>query len=475
MDPAALAAAILQSLDGLDADEVDAALARPDHPALARIDAIAAAADSEDEATRSAGISALFAGVVEPLNDGFTPAGRAAYARLFPRALWRAANAEPRAIAELERFGIRDEAALSARYRRARAATAPPPPDCRRIAVLSRVTIGADILLTSVALQRLRNRWPHAELLLLGDGKLAGLFGGAPGTRVVPIAYPRRGPLRARLGGWLSALEAVRAENVDLVLSPDSRLDQLGVLPLIAEERYLLWENTQPEHQPARSLAGLLDAWLARRLELSAQATCLPRVALDVGTERQRARLAAALGPRPLAAVKLDHGGNPAKSLPRPAELELLRALRARGWRVLLDRGFGADELANSDALLAALGWTARDLDDSGTGLGEAVDTLEAGALVSDEVIRFHGSIAGWAAALACCSLALSYDSVGHHLAAALGVPVVVAFTGYADPAFAVAWQPRGPAKVTVVAIPASEKAWPERWQAVIDAIPAAG
>ena len=59
--------------------------ALPDGHALLRAaDAIADAADSDDEATRSAGLGALFGGLVEPLNDGFTPAGRAAYARFSP-------------------------------------------------------------------------------------------------------------------------------------------------------------------------------------------------------------------------------------------------------------------------------------------------------------------------------------------------------------------------------------------------------
>jgi ADP-heptose:LPS heptosyltransferase len=472
MTPAERAAAILESIRGLDAAAVETALARPDHPALAHIEALADEADSDDEAQRKAGLGALFGGVVEPLNDGFTPAGRAAYARLFPRALWRVAARAPELAEALEEFEIEDEAALLARYRRARAQAHPAPERVRRAAVLSRVTIGADVLLTSVALQRIHDRWPGAEILLLGDGKLAGLFGGLPGVRVVPVAYPRRGPLRARVAGWLAALGAVRREEADLVLAPDSRLDQLGILPLIDEARYLLWENTQPAGAPAASLADLLDLWLARRLGLPEAPRRLPRLGFDAHAISEQRRLAAAIGPRPLAAVKLDHGGNPAKALPRAAEIEILRALRERGWRVLLDRGFGDEELANSDALLDALGWRPRDLDDSGRGLGHPLTGLAPGALANEDVIRFHGSIAGWAAALSSCGLALSYDSVGHHLAAALGVPVVVAFTGHADDSFPIAWQPRGPGRVAVVAIPTTAKERPEQWSRVIEVLP---
>ncbi len=475
MTPAEHAAAILESLRGLDQRQVESALARADAPALVHADALADAADHDDESVRSAGIAALFGGLIEPLNDAFTPAGRAAYAALFARIAWRSCARAPALAEALAGFGIRDQAGLRERYARARAGAHAVPASARTVLVLSRVTIGADILLASVALARLAQRYPAAELVLLGDTKLAGLFGGLPRVRVRALSYARRGALHERLASWLAVVEAVRAEAPDLVLSPDSRLDQLGVLPVTADERsYMLWENLQPAGAP-RGLAELFDEWLARRLSLPLLPAALPSIGLDAAASAQRQRFAAAFGPAPLAAVKLDHGGNPAKALPRPAEIELLRALRARGWRVLLDRGFGDEELANSDAVLAALGWRARDLDDSAKGLGEPVTALAADSLAAEPVLRFHGSIAGWAAALACSRLALSYDSVGHHLAAALGVPVVVAFTGYADPAFPIAWRPRGAAPVTVVEIPTAQKNQPEQWQRVIAAIPFVG
>ena len=448
--------------------------ALPDGDALLQgADLIADAADSDDEAVRGAGLAALFGGLVEPLNDGFTPAGRAAYARFFGRIVWRVVTRTPSLQTALAAVGIISETALLARHAEVRGTARPAPAQAQRIVVLSRVTIGADILLSSVVLQRLHQRYPQAELVLLGDGKLQGLFGGLPRVRVRPISYARRGPLRERLASWLTVVAAVAEERADLVVAPDSRLDQLGLLPVGDAARYLLWENLQAEGAPPASLAVLLDQWLARTLGLSVAPAVAPRVALDPAATALRQRLHAAFGPAPIAAVKLDHGGNPAKSLPKAAEVAILRHLRALGWRILLDRGFGADELANSDALLAELGWTALDLDDSGKGLGRAVDGLTPGCLADTALLRFHGSISGWAAALADCGHALSYDSVGHHLAGALGVPVTVAFTGHLDPAFPIAWQPRGRAPIRVVEIATAARNVPQGWQAVLGALPA--
>jgi ADP-heptose:LPS heptosyltransferase len=473
--PAGHARTIIDWLGNKRLATVEAELATlpDDNTLLSAADALADAADSDDEALRGAGLSALFGGLVEPLNDGFTRAGRAVYAWLFGRIVWRVASRQPALAEALAGFGVHSEADLLARHRAARLGAHAPPDTAARILVLSRVTIGADILLTSVVLQRLRQRHPQAELVLLGDGKLHGLFGGLAGVRVRPLSYARRGPLRERLASWLGVVEAVRAEAPDLVVAPDSRLDQLGVLPVMEDPaRYLLWENLQGEDAAPRSLADLLDGWLAARLGLPTAPTVTPRVALAAEAAALHARLGAAFGPAPIAAVKLDHGGNPAKALPRAAEIALLTRLRALGWRVLLDRGFGAEELANSDALLAGLGWRACDLDDSGKGLGRAVDTLAPGDLAAETVMRFHGSIAGWAAALAACGHAVSYDSVGHHLAGALGVPVTVAFTGFSDPAFPIAWQPRSQAPVQVVTIATSDKAAESAWEPLLAALP---
>lgn len=471
MTARAHADAIIAWLGSRNLAQTLAAFPAAEHGLLAHADALADAADSDDETRRGAGLAALFGGLVEPLNDGFTPAGRWLYHRLFGRMCWRVCSRVPALAQRLAAFGIADEAALLAHHARVRAGTDPLPAQVAKVVIPSRVTLGADVLLTTVLLQRLRARFPQAELVVLGDGKLGGLIGGFANVRVRPLAYARRGPLRERLASWLLLADAIAAEAPDLVVAPDSRLDQLGLLPVTAPGLYRLWENVRPEGAQAQSLADQLDGWCAALL---GGAPCTPRLAFDAERASLATRFRAAFGQAPICAVKLDHGGNPAKALPREGELHLLRGLRAKGWRVLLDRGFGETELANSDALVDALGWRATDLDDSGQGLGRGVAALAPDELAAAEIIRFHGSIGGWAAALSACSHAVAYDSVGHHLAAALGVPVSIAFTGWSDPGFPVAWQPRGPGSVHLVAIPTAGKDQQRWWDAVLATIPAA-
>jgi hypothetical protein len=308
--------------------------------------------------------------------------------------------------------------------------------------------VGADVLLTSVLLQRLHGRWPGAELLLMGDGKLAGLLA-LPGVRVVPVAYHRRGTLGERLRAWLAVRAAVRGADCDLVVSPDSRLDQLGLFPTHPDPaRHRLWENLQPEPARPSSLCALLDRWCDAHL---GGEPVQPRIALAPAYAALSGCVRAALGAGRWCAVKLDTGGNPAKALPRAAEILWLRRLRAAGWGIVLDRGFGPAELAASDALCAEAGLDPVDLDEAGT-IGRDPRGLAPETLAAAGLVRFHGSIAGWAACVAACRRALSYDSVGQHLAGALGVPMVVPFAGYGTDAFVTAWSPRG-APATVIPV----------------------
>jgi len=442
-----------------------------DHPVLMAAQQLARAADSDDDALRRDGIRALFAEVVEPLNDGFDPGARALQARVFARVAWTlATDHEPlrRALAEA---GIHDERALHRRHDRVRHRDAPLAGDRpRQVVIPSRVTLGADILITSVLAQRCHRAWPEAAIVIAGDPKLGGLLGGLPGVRIAPLRYPRRGPLADRFASWLGLRTLVDELAADVVLAPDSRIDQLGLLPVIDEERYRLWENTQEEPTRPRSLARLVDRWSARILEQRADPPCRPRVAFDAPTaavaERWRACLDGAW-----CAVKLDHGGNPDKALGPEAEGRILTHLREQGWRILIDYGFGDEEMAANDALLQAVGWAPLEVDDSGRG-GTPVGRLTAGAIASAEVVRFHGSIAGWAAAVSACHHAVSYDSVGHHLAAALGIPLTSVFTGHRNDAFPVAWCPTGPASVDQVVVPTAERHDPAQWRRVLTALP---
>ena len=256
---------------------------------------------------------ALFSILVEGLADRFEPALCDIYVRLFSQAV-------------AQTSGEVDAAALVARYqrvRRARAVTCEP----RRVFVLSRVTLGADVAVTSVLLDAAKRRFPHARIVFVGPQKNFGLFAGDSRLEHAPVAY-QRGSLRSRLA--VGRVAALAASGIRLVLDPDSRLTQLGLLPICPDERYHLFESRAYGGESDRSLPELAAAWAA---ETFGTAGAKPYVSL--GEQPRRA---------PYAAVSLGVGENPAKRLPDPFEEELLRLLAAQGLAVCIDKGAGGEE-----------------------------------------------------------------------------------------------------------------------------------
>lgn len=332
---------------------------------------------------------ALFGILVEGLADRFEPALCDVYARLFSEAIWYITGVPGARVME-ERYR---------RVRRPRPAAVIP----RRVVVLSRVTLGADVAVTSVVLAAAKQRFPEAEIVFAGPLKNYELFAADARIRHHQVEY-RRGSLAERLTVW-DDLKALAAPPDSLVLDPDSRLTQLGLLPVGAEERYHLFESRAYGGVGARSLPELAAAWAEETLGVTG---AKPYVALAPVTPPLR---------EPYIAVSLGVGANPAKRIDDPFEEELLRLLAGTGMRLVIDRGAGGKE---ADRVTRAVG--------------------RAGAPAT----FWEGSFAGFAALIAASRLYVGYDSAGQHVAAACGVPLISIFAGFPAPRMFDRWRPMG-------------------------------
>lgn len=331
---------------------------------------------------------ALFGILVEGLADRFEPSLCDAYARLFAQAV---AQARPEQQAD----------ALAARYRyvrQVRPIDSPP----RRVVVLSRVTLGADVAVTSVLLSAAKRRFPQASLVFAGPRKNYELFAADRRITHAPVEY-RRGGLRERLAVW-DDLKALLADDDTLVLDPDSRLTQLGLLPVCPEDRYRLFESRAYGADSCRALPELAASWAEETL--------------GVADARPYISIGPLQAARPYITVNLGVGENPAKRLPDPFEEKLLRLLAATGLPIVVDKG-GSDEEA---------------------------DRVERAAEHSGAPVSFwEGSFAGFAAFVAGSRLYVGYDSAGQHVAAACGVPLISVFAGFPVPRMFDRWRPVGP------------------------------
>lgn len=332
---------------------------------------------------------ALFGILVEGLADRFEPALCDAYARLFSQAVSYAS-------------GAADPASLVARYERVRRTRAVSG-KCRHIFVLSRVTLGADVAVTSVLLAAAKHRFPHAEVTFVGPRKNYELFAGDPHIHHVPVEY-RRGGLRQRLAVWDKLKELVAAPD-SVLIDPDSRLTQLGLLPLFSDDHsYHLFESRGYGADTDKTLPELAAAWASETFGVSG---AKPYVALG-NLGKRGGHIAVSLGV----------GENPAKRLSDPFEEELLRLLGECGAPICIDKGAG----------------------------GEEAERVERAVQRSGAAATFwEGSFAGFAAMVAASSLYVGYDSAGQHVAAACAVPLISVFAGFPVPRMFDRWRPTGP------------------------------
>lgn len=335
----------------------------------------------------------LFSVVVERLADLFEPRLCDEYARLFAR------------VVELLKPDIR-AVDLMTRYERVREVRPCRRRTVRKIFVLSRVTLGADVAVTSVIMDALRRRFPEAQIYLAGPRRNWELFENKGGISHLPAPYPRSGSLVERLNQWgqFTAPDSI-------VVDPDSRLTQLGILPVCDEEDYCFFESRSFGGDGNEPLPILASRWTAEVFETGGRPWIAPKP-LEMPCD---------------VAVSFGTGGNEQKRVPGSFEEQILRYLTGMGLRVMLDGGAGGPESTR-----------ARDL-----------------AFHVRGVTVFEGAFAPFASMISQASLYLGYDSAGGHVAAAAGVPLVSVFAGHPGQRMLHRWAPWGLGERRIVSVEA--------------------
>jgi ADP-heptose:LPS heptosyltransferase len=392
----------------------------------------------------------LFTHVIERLCDEFEELQTEAYNRVmalvigFCRRLPEGRELDRR----LRGFAIHSEqdllgrvAAIRSNHRRLG-----PHDPIRRVLLLSRVTIGADVAITSVIVQRLRHAFPAAEMVLVGGSNLRQVYGGNPALRFAEVAYDRGGGLLERLATWHAVLKVVERETAGtppeetLLVDPDSRLSQLGVLPLIDIDRYLFF-SSRSAISPERimTMAEFCNAWLDNLL--GETRLTYPRLWLPPAATAQAhaaCRRLKADGARRVITVNFGVGGNARKRVGAVLEQKLVLALLKEPQTViLLDLGSGPDEERQARRLLQAVA-------EQGYATGEAGFAPELSPALSWGAIVVRSGIGEMAAIVAASDEYIGYDSAGQHIAAAAGTPCVTIFAGSNNMRFIRRWRAFG-------------------------------
>jgi ADP-heptose:LPS heptosyltransferase len=432
-----------------------------------------------DAETARAGVAALFPSLIERLNDSFDPRACSLYDRVMAQVIdfYRHRPDGKRLDDGLRSFGLTNEDDLLQRKSEISNENRSVRPEhlktVRRVYLLSRVTIGADVAVTSVITARLREVLPDAEFALLGSHKLRDLYGGDPQLRIREIAYDRTGGVLSRLNSWLEVVQAIDDETRELkpeeflLIDPDSRLTQLGLLPLLRDERSYHFFESRGFHRPgAGRLGELASLWVDDLLGKHGRA--FPYVALPIEHRTFGQEIAEKMrraGASHLVTVSFGVGGNPNKRLSDSFETVLIRRLLEES-TLILDKGASPEEREQIDRIVNLLreqGETIREVNE-----GNAAEALNQGPICAD-VLTWDGGIGQFAGLIAASDQYIGYDSAGQHIAAALGVPVLTIFVNSNSPAFAERWQSYGPGVIKFLNIDAGElQTNPEREKTVL-------
>ena len=331
--------------------------------------------------------------VAEGLADRFEPRLCEVYADMFS---WVLAE-------EARDLNEKDLVDRYRRVRRPRLYLGKSPDTVRDVYVLSRVTLGADIAVTSVIMDGLKRRFRNATVWLIGDRKSYEMFEGDSRVGFYPMPFKRGAPMYENLRERMNL-------KTGIVVDPDSRLSLLGLLPICPEENYYFFESRAYGGETNDTLPVLAARWVRETFGVDAKAYIDPVTKLRGGK---------------FITVSLGVGENPSKRVNDEFEHGLLKKLAKRGLPVILDRGPGGEEAERAD---------------------QASDGVAG--------VELHrGSFAQFADLIRQSSLYVGYDSAGCHAAAACAVPLMAFFKGAVNERFFQRWKPAGVGSMDVIRI----------------------
>jgi ADP-heptose:LPS heptosyltransferase len=416
----------LESISALDLAQqvIETCLAEGTWPGRA-LDALIERALGEDKRIAAEASRAFFGVVIERLADLFEPRLCDVYGRLFSLVIARA----------LPEFQAID---LIHRYRRVTQVRRYQGSDVERVYVLSRITLGADIAVTSVVLDAMKRRFPDAEICFVGPPKNAELFLDDP--RIVPISviYGRSALLLDRLVA-AKELQDILDDPVSLVIDPDSRLTQLGLIPVCDDARYFFFESRAYGGDSDESLPKLTSSWLAETFGHGGHAYLAPEAEVSEPDDLEAKRP----DPSPCdpglnhlhhgeqagaISVSLGVGENDEKRIDEEFEEAVLRKLLSLNRPVVIDHGAGGAEADRVDKLIQRLD-------------------------KPPNLIPHSGSFSSFTRQIMTGSMYFGYDSAGQHVAAAAGVPLVSVFCGYASERMFARWKPSGDGVIRTVPV----------------------
>ncbi len=301
---------------------------------------------------------------------------------------------------------------------------------------------GAPQILAPVLVElRERELYDGTEIFLVGPDHLRHLFHN-DGLHYLELSYNRDGSFLEKMVAWPLLLQRIASltEGLSpaeiLLFDSDSRLSQLGLLPLTYTAATHCLSSRQ-DQRGNRSLSQVTQAWLAQIFpDLPPACPQLRINPTKLATCQAFAKQAA---PATLkVVVNFGVGNDDNKRLPSPFEEELLITLLAtENTLIILDSGRGGAEEQEAKRLMAKIA-------ERGYNTAEVSERELAGydPAFQHGLLRFSGKIDAMAGLIMSNNLFINYDSCGQHVTTATETPAIICFAGAPNKRFIERWQP---------------------------------
>ena len=450
------------------------------------LNALCNLAVDENKEVAEAGENGLFRLLAERLSDSFDRQSCALYDMAFIKTIQFSRDLpQGKALDEaLSNLGLTSEEELTARKKRLSEKKIQfekkELAHIKKCLILSRVSLGSEIAVTSVVIQKMLDSCPNAQVALVGDGAMADIFTDLDRFCVRHFKYPTSGGLFEKLGAWIELLDLVNHEinGLDpseyIVIDPDSRITQLGHLPLFPNEQnnenngdapnepdvdkpdvdkpnvnkpedkspYLFFQSRSFVRPGLERISELTGRWLGAIFGGDA-----PRPFIKLGSKARNyaASLRSALVKEEtlFVSVAFGVGGNENKRLGDEFERDLIKNLASKkNSSILLFKGGDPKERERADGMLQRLSNDFSIAQISGSEPDSITRAAKAGAFPT--IIAWDGPLDIYCALIAESDIHVGYDSSNQHIAAASSVPLIDIFVHETTPVFAKRWTPSG-------------------------------
>ena len=404
----------------------------------------------------------LFKNLIEPLMDSFTTKGRKAYLEIFSKIISdiRKYSKASRIDEYLDRFGLNTQKQI---YERSKNLTMTYKSfnnekikKIKKIFILSRVTIGADVAVTSIIIERIMRLFPKAEIFFIGPKPQIQLFRGNSRLNFLELSFSKKTNIISKLESWADIVDIIENNTNKLnkeeylIVDPDSRISQLGVMPLPVDmENYLFFNSSVKDIEQKNckilNIAETTNKWLNEVFNIQSN-FYYPKVWVKDVQFLDKLYSFPKLTDKPIVYVSFGVGGNDKKRLGVGFEKRLIFELINKDCTVILSKGIGHEEEIINKIINSI---TKKDIEV----IEINCNSYNISSNKEKKLLVHKGSLAEFATLISKSDYYIGYDSLGQHLAAALEVPLTAIMAGFINEYFRYRWNPCGKGIINVIQV----------------------